>query len=230
MLDTHVTMVGNLVAEPRITTTANGHHVATFRIASTPRRLDRGTGEWHDGETLFATVTCWRGLAENVVASMKKGQSVVVWGRLSQREYETKAGEKRQPAEIDAIAIGADLSRAVVIVKRAERSLSGVPSQPSVVGDEGSAMVTDSVDAIDWEYASSPPEGTLPEGAPPEGGLAEFGESPFGQPDDPTDGDEPVALAAQDPKPELVGAGAGLAPSGGLMGALGRGRGRANGG
>lgn len=212
MLDSQVTMVGNLVADPRMSTTLNGHRVATFRIASTPRRLDRGTGEWHDGETFFASVTCWRGTAENAMASLKKGHSVLVWGRVSQREYQTQAGETRQPVEIDAIALGPDLSRAVTIVKRAERSQSAGSLQRSNNDDDQSVSPVEpgSVEAIDWEYAGAPPEDEIAFGDLEEAGTEV----------------EPAAGAEQ-PAPELVGAAAGSGNSGGLMGALGRAKGRA---
>ena len=126
MFDTQVTVVGNLVADPRLTSTPNGQPVASFRLASTPRRFDRAAGEWRDGATLFVNVTCWRGLAENVATSLKKGQSAIVIGRLSVRPYESKEGEKRQSVDIDAMAAGPDLSRVVTVVKRAERGV--VPS------------------------------------------------------------------------------------------------------
>ncbi|HEY5050036.1 MAG TPA: single-stranded DNA-binding protein, partial [Acidothermaceae bacterium] len=96
MFDTQVTVVGNLVAEPRLAFTNDGQAVASFRLASTPRRFDRATGEWKDGDTLFTSVTCWRALAENVSASLKKGSSVIVLGRLSVRPYETRDGAQRQ--------------------------------------------------------------------------------------------------------------------------------------
>jgi single-strand DNA-binding protein len=123
MFDTQVTVVGNLVADPRLNFTKDGQPVASFRVASTPRRLDRSTGEWRDGDTLYASVTCWRGLAENVAASLKKGQAAIVIGRLSVRPYETKEGEKRQSVDIDALAVGPDLGRVITVVKRAERGV-----------------------------------------------------------------------------------------------------------
>jgi single-strand DNA-binding protein len=132
MLDTHITVVGNLVADPRFVTLPNGQSMATFRLASTPRRFDRGSGEWRDGETLYASVTCWRALAENVATSLKKGQAAIVTGRLSTRQYETKEGEKRVSVDIDATAVGPELSRVVTLIKRAER---GVAIEPAVGAD-----------------------------------------------------------------------------------------------
>jgi single-strand DNA-binding protein len=130
MFDTQVTVVGNLVAEPRLASTNDGQAVASFRLASTPRRFDRATGEWKDGDTLFTNVTCWRALAENVYASLKKGSSVIVLGRLSVRPYETKDGDKRQSVDIDAIAVGPELGRAITLIKRAERAVQPTQEAP----------------------------------------------------------------------------------------------------
>lgn len=145
-MDTQVTVVGNLVADPRLATTSSGHLVTSFRIASTPRRFDRGSGEWRDGETLYANVTCWRGLAENVASSLHKGQSAIVVGRLSVRPYETKDGEKRQSVDIDAVAVGPDLSRTMAMaVKRAER-VSAAASPSDAPADSWGAPETPATD------------------------------------------------------------------------------------
>ena len=137
MFDTQVTVVGNLVADPRLYSTGDGQPVASFRIASTPRRFDRVSNEWRDGDTLYASVTCWRGLAENVATSLKKGQAAIVIGRLSVKPYETKDGEKRQSVDIDAVAVGPDLGRVVTVIKRAER---GVAVVPAAAGEGGTAV------------------------------------------------------------------------------------------
>lgn len=114
MNDTHLTIVGNVVDEPRLrTTTTAGIPVVSFRVASTSRRLDRETGRWEDSNRLFATVTCWRALAQNAARSLKKGQPVIVTGRFYSREYTTKEETSRVSYEVDAIAIGHDLSRGV---------------------------------------------------------------------------------------------------------------------
>jgi single-strand DNA-binding protein len=147
MFDTQVTVVGNLVAEPRLSFTKDGQAVASFRLASTPRRFDRSAGEWRDGDTLFTSVTCWRALAENVSASLKKGSSVIVLGRLSVRPYETKDGDKRQSVDIDAIAVGTDLGRVITVIKRVER---GVP-----VASEAADESSDAVEAIDTPAVDS---------------------------------------------------------------------------
>ena len=158
MFDTHVTVVGNLVAEPRLSHTKDGQAVASFRLASTPRRFDRSTGDWRDGDTLFTSVTCWRALAENVSASLKKGCSVIVLGRLSVRPYETKEGEKRQSVEIDAIAVGTDLGRVITVIKRVER---GAPITAEAADDTSEPIEVPDIEsgpgsgATDWGYSGS---------------------------------------------------------------------------
>lgn len=138
MFDTQVTVVGNLVADPRMSETKDGQQIASFRLASTPRRFDRAAGEWKDGDTLFTSVTCWRSLAENVHLSLRKGNSVIVIGRLSVRPYETREGEKRQSVDIDAMAVGPELGRATTIIKRVERSV-----QPSVEAELAAPIADD---------------------------------------------------------------------------------------
>jgi len=164
MFDTQVTVVGNLVAEPRMAYTKDGQPVASFRLASTPRRFDRATGEWRDGDTLFTSVTCWRALAENVYMSLKKGTSVIVIGRLSVRPYETKDGEKRQSVDIDAMAVGPELGRATTIIKRIERAVQPsaeaqfeatgadgvVPSVADSDDDDGDEGEGTSAGSTDW--------------------------------------------------------------------------------
>jgi single-strand DNA-binding protein len=170
MFDTQVTVVGNLVAEPRIAFTKEGQAVASFRLASTPRRFDRMTGEWRDGDTLFASVTCWRGLAENVAASLKKGCAVIVVGRLSVRPYETKDGDKRQSVDIDAVAVGPELARAVTIIKRAERGVV-VPAPPAEASEAGPVELAEgesiSAGPTDWGWsggAAADAESSLSDG------------------------------------------------------------------
>jgi single-strand DNA-binding protein len=165
MFDTHVTVVGNVVAEPRVAQTRDGHPVASFRLASTPRRFDRASGEWRDGETLFIGVTCWRALAENVALSLKKGSSVIVMGRLSIRPYETKDGDKRQSVDIDAVAVGPELGRAVVVIKRTERGtpLTAVEASGSEVGQPDEPDDSDEADA-----GTAYPNGALSTAALPE--------------------------------------------------------------
>lgn len=126
MNETMMTVVGNLVDAPNMRRTKNGHLVANFRVASTSRRYDRDKGEWIDSGTLFVTVTAWRALAQNVGDSLKKGQPVVVMGRYYQREF-TKNEVLRTAYELEAIAVGHDLTRGVAVFERVTRPAFSTP-------------------------------------------------------------------------------------------------------
>ena len=104
--ETLITIVGNLVDNPELRYTPSGDAVANFRVASTPRVYDRDSAQWSDGETLFLTCTIWRQYAENVAESLSRGNRVIVQGRLKQRYYETREGEKRTVYEIDVEDVG----------------------------------------------------------------------------------------------------------------------------
>ena len=119
--DTPITVVGNLVADPELRFTASGQPVATFRIASTPRIRDNATNEWKDGDSLFLTCNVWRQAAENVAESLQRGMRVIVTGRLKQRNYETKEGEKRTVYEVEVDDVGPSLRNASAKVNRASR-------------------------------------------------------------------------------------------------------------
>jgi single-strand DNA-binding protein len=211
MLDTYVTVVGNLVADPRLMETEGRPPMASFRLASTPRRYDRAANEWRDGETLFTSVTCWRGLAENVTLSLKKGQSVIVHGRLMKRSYETRNGEQRESVDIDALAVGPELSRVATVVKRIERGTSSVPvdSAPADSTPVGESVADAAEPKPESEVFAALPVVDDPEVA--------------GDGDELADDDEVNADAGADgvdlelaEEPDLVGAGAGAgAGSGG---------------
>jgi single-strand DNA-binding protein len=119
--DTPITVVGNLVADPELRFTPAGQPVATFRIASTPRIRDNATNEWRDGDSLFLTCNVWRQAAENVAESLQRGMRVIVTGRLKQRNYETKEGEKRTVYEVEVDDVGPSLRNASAKVNRASR-------------------------------------------------------------------------------------------------------------
>ena len=123
--ETVITVVGNLVNDPEMRYTNSGAAVATFRIASTPRTLDRQTGDWKDGEALFLTCSIWREAAENVVQSLQRGARVIVQGRLRQRTYDTKEGEKRTVVELEVDEVGPSLRYATANVQKATRSSGG---------------------------------------------------------------------------------------------------------
>ncbi len=123
--DTVITVVGNLVDDPELRFTSSGAAVAKFRIASTPRFMDKQSGEWKDGEALFLTCNVWRQAAENVAESLSRGTRVVVQGRLRQRSYETREGEKRTVYELEVDEVGPSLRYATAKVQRMSRSSSG---------------------------------------------------------------------------------------------------------
>ena len=108
--ETVITVVGNLVDDPELRFTPSGAAVANFRIASTPRTFDRQTNEWKDGDALFLSCSVWRQAAENVAESLQRGMRVVVQGRLKQRSYETREGEKRTVVELEVDEVGPSLS------------------------------------------------------------------------------------------------------------------------
>jgi single-strand DNA-binding protein len=154
-----ITVVGNVGAPPRMRVVAGGAVVTDFRIASTPRKRDKGTEQWSDGETIWFGITCWRGLAENVAASLQKGDRVVVTGRLAAHTWTTEQGEKRSGLEIDAATIGFDLLRGKAVQERS------VPL--TVTSDPGRP--------IDEDDDADPDTGEL-YGGPREDGA------PFGEP------------------------------------------------
>jgi len=123
--ETVITLIGNLVDDPELRFTPSGAAVASFRIASTPRTYDRASGEWKDGETLFLTCSAWRQLGENVAESLTRGSRVIVQGRLKQRSYETREGEKRTVFEIDVDEVGPSLRSATTKVTKTSRSGGG---------------------------------------------------------------------------------------------------------
>jgi single-strand DNA-binding protein len=137
--DTVITLVGNLVDDPELRFTPSGQAVAKFRIASTPRFLDKATNEWKDGESLFLSCNVWRQAAENVAETLQRGMRVIVQGRLKQRSYETKEGEKRTVYEIEADEIGPSLKLATAKVNKTSRGGGGAPGGSSGFGGGGAA-------------------------------------------------------------------------------------------
>jgi single-strand DNA-binding protein len=123
--ETTITVVGNLTDDPELRFTPSGAAVAKFRIASTPRTLDRQSGEWKDGEPLFLACNIWRDAAEHVAESLQRGTRVIVQGRLRQRSYETREGEKRTVYELEVDEIGPSLRYATAKVQRMNRSGGG---------------------------------------------------------------------------------------------------------
>ncbi|HTJ69945.1 MAG TPA: single-stranded DNA-binding protein [Actinospica sp.] len=123
--ETVITVIGNLTNDPELRFTPSGAAVAGFTVASTPRTLDRESGQWKDGDPLFLRCSVWRQYAENVAESLTKGMQVIVQGRLKQRSYETREGEKRTVVELDVDEIGPCLKFATAKVTKSGRGSSG---------------------------------------------------------------------------------------------------------
>ena len=121
--DTIITVTGNLTSDPELRFTPNGAAVANFTIASTPRKFDRQSNEFKDGETLFMRCSVWREAAENVAESLEKGTAVIAQGRLESRSYETREGEKRTVMELAVDEVGPSLKKAAaVVIKNAPKN------------------------------------------------------------------------------------------------------------
>ena len=116
------TMIGNLVDDPTLRYTPNGVAVCNFKVAQTPRTFDKQSNEWKDGEAIFMPCSIWREAAENVSESFKRGDRVIVTGRLKSRSYETKEGGRRTVIELEAEAVGASVEYAIAKIERAEKS------------------------------------------------------------------------------------------------------------
>ncbi len=123
--DITVTIVGNLTADPELRFTPSGAAVANFTVASTTRLIDKQTNEWKDGDTVFMRCAVWRQYAENVAESLTRGSRVIVTGRLKQRSYETKEGEKRTVVELDVDDVGPALKTATAKVTKVARQGGG---------------------------------------------------------------------------------------------------------
>ena len=136
--ETVITVVGNLTADPELRFTPSGAAVASFTIASTPRTFDRNSNEWKDGEALFLRCSIWRQAAENVAESLQRGMRVIASGRLKQRSYETREGEKRTVIELDVEEIGPSLKYATAKVNRTQRGSSSGGGFGASGSDSGS--------------------------------------------------------------------------------------------
>src|SRR6201995_1503007 len=135
--DTQITIAGNLVDDPELRFTPSGQPVARFRVASTPRFRDNASGEWKDGDSLFLTCNVWRQAAENVAESLQRGMRVIVQGRLRQRSYETKEGEKRPVYEVGVDDVGPSLRNASAKVAKVSRSGGGFSGGGGGGGGQG---------------------------------------------------------------------------------------------
>ena len=141
--DTVITVIGNLTADPELRFTPSGAAVANFTVASTPRMFDRQTNEWKDGEALFLRCSIWREAAENVAESLTRGSRVIVSGRLKQRSFETREGEKRTVVELEVDEIGPSLKYATAKVNKASRSGGGGGSRQPAAQSSGASAASE---------------------------------------------------------------------------------------
>ena len=147
--DTNITIIGNLVNDPELRFTPSGAAVAKFTVASTPRYLDKATNEWKDGDSLFLQCQIWRQAAENVAESLTRGMRVLVSGRLKQRSYETKEGEKRTVFEVEVDEVGPSLRNATAKVTKTTR-------QGGSTGGFSSPTASSSSDSSDDPWSAAP--------------------------------------------------------------------------
>ena len=166
--ETVITVVGNLTADPELRFTPSGAAVASFTIASTPRTFDRNTNEWKDGEALFLRCSIWRQAAENAAESLTRGMRVIASGRLKQRSYETREGEKRTVIELDVEEVGPSLKYASAKVNKTTRGSSSGGGFGSSGGGGGASTNDDP-----WGSAAPSSSGGSSEG----GGFSD--EPPF---------------------------------------------------
>lgn len=164
--ETIITVVGNLTDDPELRFTPSGAAVANFTVASTPRTFNRQSGSWEDGEAMFLRCSVWRQAAENVAESLRRGMRVIVQGRLKQRSFETREGEKRTVFELEVDEVGPSMRFATAKVAKAQRSGGGFGG-----GDQGAA-------------GGAPPAADPWATAPQGGGPASGGGAPASVPDD----------------------------------------------
>jgi single-strand DNA-binding protein len=159
--DTTITVVGNLTADPELRFTPSGAAVANFTVASTPRIYDRQSGEWKDGEALFLRCNIWREAAENVAESLTRGSRVIVQGRLKQRSFETREGEKRTVVEVEVDEIGPSLRYATAKVNKASRGGGGGGGFGSGGGSRGGGGGGGGEAKQDDPWGSAPASGSF---------------------------------------------------------------------
>jgi single-strand DNA-binding protein len=158
--ETVITLVGNLVDDPELKFTPSGAAVCKFRIASTPRTFNKQTNAWEDGEALFLTCNVWRQPAENCAESLQRGMRVIVQGRLRQRSYDTKEGEKRTVFEVEVDEVGPSLQFATATVTRANRQ-GGQNGQQRPQGQQQANSWGGQPQQTGWgqQAPSGPPQG-----------------------------------------------------------------------
>ena len=159
MNDITFPVIGNVVTDVTLRFTRSGDAVASFRVASTPRRYDRSSGRWVDGDTHYFGVSCWRGLAQNVMESVTKGMPVVVVGRLRSREVQRPCGDHAHPvrySDIEAFAVGPDLGRGVATFTRVKREAAVENERRAVADAMIEAGLVEIVDPETGEIVTGP--------------------------------------------------------------------------
>jgi single-strand DNA-binding protein len=159
--ETVITVIGNLTADPELRFTPSGAAVANFTVASTPRTFDRQSGEWKDGDALFLRCNVWRQAAENVAESLTRGMRVMVSGRLRQRSFETREGEKRTVVELEVDEVGPSLRYATAKVNKVNRG-SGSGGYGGGGGGTGGGGGYGGGAPADDPWGSAPPAGSGP--------------------------------------------------------------------
>jgi len=160
--DTNLTMIGNLVSDPELRFTPSGAAVAKFTVASTPRYLDKTTNEWKDGDSLFLQCQIWRQAAENVAESLTKGMRVIVSGRLKQRSYETKEGEKRTVFEVEVDEVGPSLRNATAKVTKVASQTGGGYTAPAAAATTASTDDPWSAAPVGGGWSTTPSDDAPP--------------------------------------------------------------------
>jgi single-strand DNA-binding protein len=140
-----VTVMGNVASRPKSALTKSGHSVASFRLASTPRRYDRSRGSWTDGTTTWFTVTCWRGLADHVASSVTVGDPLIVHGRLQSKEFTREDGSKGSSLDIEATSAGHDLTRGTSMFKKGDPRPAADSGERDTTAEDLARQVTDEV-------------------------------------------------------------------------------------
>ena len=161
--EAQVFLAGYVAREPKFSTTKNGISYASLRVGYTPRRMDRDSGEWSDGGTSFVTVVCWRGLADNVATCVRKGEPVLVKGKLQVRPYTNKDGAPRVAVEIEAASMGHDLARGVAHFRRAHQAGGDTALERAAAGAQPAELAAGNGNGSG--VPAGPPSGLFAEGA-----------------------------------------------------------------
>ena len=168
MSETYVTVVGNVATTPEHKVTQSGATLAKFRLATTPRRLDRTTGRWGDGPTSFYTVVCWRALADNLTSSVGKGDPVVVVGRLRVTSWDNERGSGTV-AEIEGVHVGHDLSKGIAMFRKIRTHRPAEPDRRDLedgVGPARGDIESRDADDLDDDLDALADSGPLPDSGP----------------------------------------------------------------